>query len=158
MIVRCCQMVPLRLVLIEIIQGLKQCLKSYLSNYSDVIPRNGLTSVRKLGSQRLTVEPNLQQSIGRRPRGADRVPRVWLVVQTIILSYLILDICLQFIIGFIPDEQYGVGEGGCGHREEDMVSVQISEGPVNIVATLSRKHKGIITVVIDILSSSQLHL
>lgn len=126
------------------IQGTIQSPGSYLPKYNDAVPCNGRTSCDEFANGWLTIKPNLQQAISIRPRGTKRVPGVWLVVQTLVYNFFIVDKSPQSTFVFIPDEQNAVGEGGRRIREEDMVPIQIIEGPVNVVAPLSQKKQTVL--------------
>lgn len=58
------------------------------------------------------------------------MPRVGLIVQTSVFRLFILDVGLHLLVGFVPEHQQTVGVGGGGHGEQDVIPLQVREGPV----------------------------
>lgn len=106
-------------------------LQPYLSYNNCVGPSDVWSIAWKFLNGRLSIKPNLYKSSWRLPRGANRVPHVQLVVQTFIFCLFIPDMGLQLFIGFIPENQYGIGMRGCCHREKDVVPFQVCVGPAD---------------------------
>lgn len=109
--------------------------KLYLSQNNDSSSSDGGSRVGEFPWQRLSIKPQLNQSSVRVPCGANRVPRVRLVVQSSIFWLFILDMGLHLLISLIPENQELICCTGCGQWEKSVVSFKVCKGPVDITET-----------------------